>query len=239
MKIILKTGWIAISKTRWKMFLPCQLTFCRSWLVFHREVLARRMGYAICCCNLHIYSRASSQWPPDSWAVSDDSAFAVVGVCQGLGLGCSGNGKGQAGLLSRQKRSVGLQEKAFSPDSEPGCSCVYLSFPGAGQRGLWEMGKSPGVTQDRVWPRWEGKSFGCSSQSSWDLPGPDETWVWVQPWSLQTQGYLPVSRWIVCSLRSAVRMTVSLTPIRDFFRYLFIFKICSQFIPSFILINSL
>lgn len=51
--------------------------------------------------------------------MSDDSAFAVAEVCQGIRPACSGNSKGQAEFLSRQKQPVGLQEKSLLTPLKP------------------------------------------------------------------------------------------------------------------------
>lgn len=149
-------GWIAISKTRWKTFFPCTLTFCKSWLLFHREMLVRGMGYTVCCCNLHIYSRTSSQWPANSWAVSVDRAFADVGVCQGLGLGVQEMGRVKLGSSAGRSSQWRCRKKA---DSGPGSSYVYLLFPGVRERGWGEMGNNPGVTQDVDLASMRGKIF--------------------------------------------------------------------------------
>lgn len=137
-------------KTRWKMVLPCRLTFCRSRLVFHREVLARRMGYAICCFNLHIYSSASSQWPPKSRAVSDNSAFALTDVCQGIRLACSGQQEDPGWVpVDAEAVSGAIEEKPSCLTQNQSVHLYIFNFMESG-RGLRRKGQQAECYKDLV-----------------------------------------------------------------------------------------
>lgn len=137
-------------KTRWKMVLPCRLTFCRLRLVFHREVLARRMGYAICCFNLHIYSSASSQWTPKSRAVSDNSTSAHTDVCQGIRLACSGQQEDPGWVpVDAEAVSGAIEEKPSCLTQNQSVHLYIFNFMELG-RGLRRKGQQAQCYKDLV-----------------------------------------------------------------------------------------
>lgn len=80
--------------------------------------------------------------------MSDDSAFAVAEVCQGIRPACSGNSKGQAEFLSRQKQPVGLQEKSLLTPLKPRVFIHVSLISWTGAEGLGEMGNNPSVFKD-------------------------------------------------------------------------------------------